>query len=685
MDAWKEKKAPLIAQTYYKLPEDSSVYDMIKCIRADECNHRDVNHAFADLDQKKVFVLKHYLHCGISQSSTTMADHNPVSPSVTTSYENMASNNLKPKDLAVPVDTLAMIKNPCTLSWKNLSYTVETRKSTQCPDGKKTILNNVSGRCAPGELTAVMGPSGCGKTTLLDILADRIGSGIINGEISLNGETRNVKTFRAVSSYVAQEDSLLGSFTVLETLEMAARLSLPNSVTHQAIVDRVQTVIDEMGLRVCEHTLVGDVFRKGISGGQKRRLSIAIELLSDPSILLLDEPTSGLDSASTHNVMQFVSKLCAANTTVICTIHQPSSLVYDMFTNVVILTAGETVYFGPREQTIDHFSASGYQCPMYMNPAEYFISLVNSDFDGHADIKKLVESFKASSIATKIVHKIDADAAEVHNIVPVIPVNPSPLRQFVVLMQRNSLNNVRNPGIYWVRLAMYTVLAFMVGTMYLSTNDEISEEDMIPLLFYVQAFLVFMSVAVLPFFIEQRAVFLRERANSGLNVFSFAISNFIATLPGIFLIAVVSTLLVVLLSGLNGFWYFLLNLFLSLVVAESLMHVIGAAVPHYIIGIALGAGIYGMFMLCEGFMVPKDTIPDYWIWAYYIAFHSYSFKSFVYEHFIHVNTPTAKAILARLNLEDVNTPQNMIILACYAVGLELIFTFILYKFHTGRR
>ncbi|POM80246.1 ABC transporter-like protein [Phytophthora palmivora] len=530
-----------------------------------------------------------------------------------------------------------------------------------------------------------MGPSGCGKTTLLDILADRIGSGTINGEISLNGETRNVKTFRAVSSYVAQEDSLLGSFTVLETLEMAARLSLPNSVTHQAIVDRVQTVIDEMGLRVCEHTLVGDVFRKGISGGQKRRLSIAIELLSDPSILLLDEPTSGLDSASTHNVMQFVSKLCAANTTVICTIHQPSSLVYDMFTNVVILTAGETVYFGPREQTIDHFSASGYQCPMYMNPAEYFISLVNSDFDGHADIKKLVESFKASSIATKIVHKIDADAAEVHNAVPVIPVKPSPLRQFVVLMQRNSLNNVRNPGIYWVRLAMYTVLAFMVGTMYLSTNDEISEEDMIPLLFYVQAFLVFMSVAVLPFFIEQRAVFLRERANSGLNVFSFAISNFIATLPGIFLIALVSTLLVVLLSGLNGFWYFLLNLFLSLVVAESLMHVIGAAVPHYIIGIALGAGIYGMFMLCEGFMVPKDTIPDYWIWAYYIAFHSYSFKSFVYEHFIHVNTPTAKAILARLNLEDVNTPQNMIILACYAVGLELIFTFILYKFHTGRR
>ncbi|KAE8909314.1 hypothetical protein PF002_g26530 [Phytophthora fragariae] len=115
------------------------------------------------------------------------------------------------------------------------------------------------------------------------------------------------------------------------------------------------------------------------------------------------------------------------------------------------------------------------------------------------------------------------------------------------------------------------------------------------------------------------------------------------------------------------------------------MHVIGAAVPHYIIGIALGAGIFGMFMLCEGFMVPRHAIPDYWLWAYYVAFHSYSFQSFVYEHFVHVDTPTARAILERLDLTDVDTPWNMLILVCYAIGLEIVFTFILYKFHTGRR
>ncbi|GLE07867.1 hypothetical protein PINS_up018609 [Pythium insidiosum] len=577
--------------------------------------------------------------------------------------------------------------NRATLSWSDLTYSVSVAKSDACPDGRKTILRGVTGRCAAGELTAIMGPSGCGKTTLLDILADRVSSGEIRGLVELNGAPRDVRTFRAVASYVAQEDSLLGSFTVCETLTMAAKLSLPTTVTDAEIRSRVQAVIDEMGLRVCEHTLVGDIFHKGISGGQKRRLSIAIELLSNPSVLLLDEPTSGLDSAATFNVIQCIERLCREGRAVVCTIHQPSSLVFEMFTNVAVLSAGQTVYFGPAKQSIEHFAAAGHACPMYANPAEFFIELVNADFEGHADVGQLVTAYANSSVAKNIVSAVEADrhAHATGNTQALTPAKPSALRQFWVLMYRNSLNNIRNPGIYWVRLFMYFMLSFMVGTMYLSTNKRISEEDLVPLLFYVQAFLVFMSVAVLPFFIEQRGVFLRERANSGLSVFSYVLANFLAALPGIFLIAVISSLLVVLLAGLNNFGWFLLNLFLSLVVAESMMHVIGAAVPHYIIGIALGAGIFGMFMLCEGFMVPRESIPDYWIWGYYIAFHSYSFETFVYKHFAYENTPVATAILKRLGMEHVDAGRDMAILAAFAVFFELVFTFILYKFHTGRR
>ncbi|RMX62329.1 hypothetical protein KXD40_009456 [Peronospora effusa] len=576
--------------------------------------------------------------------------------------------------------------NPCVLSWDDLSYAVPGGKKTdKNPHGKKIILDRVTGRCAPGELTAIMGPSGSGKTTLVDLLADRTSSGEVTGTIELNGTGRVTKTFRAVTSYVAQDDTLLGSFTVTETMEMAARLSLPNSVVMTDIHTRVKNVMDAMGLGPCRNTLVGDIFRKGLSGGQKRRLSIAIELLSNPSILILDEPTSGLDSSSAQNVMKFIAKVCAEGKTVVCTIHQPSSFVYAMFTNVIVLSAGRTLYCGPRRQIIQHFASIGHDCPRYMNPAEYFISLVNTDFEDQVDVTKLADAYAHSNVKTNLIDRLAADRALLQHL-PDIELRPSsPMRQFSVLMYRNTLNNIRNPGIYWIRLFMYFCLSFMVGTMYLSTNDDLSEEDLVPLLFYIQAFLVFMSVAVLPFFIEQRAVFARERANSSLSVMSYVCANFLATLPGIFLIAAMSTALVVLLAGLNAIEYFLLNLFLSLVVSESMMHVIGAAVPHYIIGIALGAGVFGMFMLCEGFMVPRDSIPTYWIWGYYLAFHTYSFESFVFKQFENETSIEAKAILTKYGMENVDVSRDMLLLVVYIVAFQAIFALILWKFHTGRR
>ncbi|KAL4155441.1 hypothetical protein PRNP1_007551 [Phytophthora ramorum] len=600
-----------------------------------------------------------------------------LNPSTQTSAKSSASFAGKPT---------RMTSNPFTLSWSNLCYTVNTKKKTPThPDGKKTILTSVTGRCAPGELTAVMGPSGSGKTTLLDILADRIGSGTIQGDIALNGAARDIKTFRAVSSYVAQEDSLLGSFTVLETLEMAANLSLPSSISHREVVERVQNVIDEMGLRVCEHALVGDMFRKGISGGQKRRLSIAIELLSEPSILLLDEPTSGLDSASTYNVMKFVTRLCKENMTVICTIHQPSSLVYDMFTNVVILTAGQTVYFGPRVDMLPHFASLGYVCPEHEDPAEHYISIANTDFEGHGDISLLVSGYAASPVAARIQEAIQTDSTSLPAARATERVPNSPLRQLVVLLKRNSLDNLRNPGIFWVRLVMYTALSAMMGTMFLSTNDGITAHDQVYLLTYANCFLVFMSIAVLPFFIEQRAVFLRERTNSNLNVFSYVIANFLGALPGIFLIALTSTLLVGYLADLNSYGVFLLTIFLSLVVAESLMHLVAACVAHFIIGMALGAAIFGWFILCMGLFVPRPAIPGYWIWAHYLGFLSYGFEALMHNQFHTDSDPAAQYILDRFGMANVHLGRDLAILGSNAVAFEIIFAWVLFKFHTGRR
>ncbi|TMW54952.1 hypothetical protein Poli38472_014723 [Pythium oligandrum] len=587
-----------------------------------------------------------------------------------------------------------MAANTCTLSWQHLSYWVnedrvvwgsrQTRANNK-KEGKR-ILHEITGRCGPGELMAIMGPSGSGKTTLLDILADRMRVGTLGGFVRLNGEERRSEVFRHISSYISREESLLGSLTVRETLLIAADLSLPIYMPRSVRDLRVETVLDNMGLRNCQHTLVGSLFHKGLSSGQKRRLSIAIELLSNPSILLLDEPTSGLDSAGAYGVVQCLVDLCLEwNKTVVLTIHQPSSACYSLFSHTLVLAEGKSVYAGRAERAVDHFASLGYVCSIYSNPAEHMLSLVNRDFDGHADVDELAQGYARSPIAQAVALQITMDWRDASNF-PEIRADAgmtSGFAQFLVLLRRNALIAVRNPGMYWIRLAMYIMLSLLIGTVYLRSNKDITDLHRAAMIFYLQAFLIFMSVAVIPFFIEQRFTFVRERMNHSLRVWSFVAANFVASLPGIFVISIVSSTIVIALTGLQRFPMFLLNIFLTLVSAESFMCVISALVPNYVAGIALGAGFYGMFMVVEGFMVPINALPVYWLWLHYAAFHSYSYAALMHDHFSSIDTPSGYAILSDYGLVDVDIMRNMLILVTYTIALQVIFGILMRYRHCG--
>ncbi|GMH17484.1 hypothetical protein Nepgr_019325 [Nepenthes gracilis] len=229
-----------------------------------------------------------------------------------------------------------------SLTWRDLWVTVDNKK-----EGRRTILEGLNGYAEPGQVLAVMGPSGCGKSTLLDALAGRLGTNMRKtGEILVNGRKQSLAY--GTSAYVIQDDMLMTTLTVREAIYYSAQLQLPNSMSKSEKLERADMVIREMGLQDSINTRIGGGSKKGISGGQRRRVSICIEILTRPALLFLDEPTSGLDSAASYHVMSHIVKLAQKDrSTVVASIHQPSSEVFELFHNLCLLCSGRLVYFGP--------------------------------------------------------------------------------------------------------------------------------------------------------------------------------------------------------------------------------------------------------------------------------------------------------------------------------------------------
>ncbi len=250
----------------------------------------------------------------------------------------------------------------------------------------KFILRNINLTAEKGELLAIMGPSGCGKTTMLDLLTQNITSRLIyDGKLESQGSIK----------YVPQEDFLHGFYTVKEYLNHYISLNF-KGISKKARNEIIKTNAELTGLTSSLNTKVGDVFRKGLSGGQKRRLSIALELISKPDILILDEPTSGLDSMAAYHIAEVLKKLTKEGICVICTLHQPSSQIWAMIDKVLLLSSGYMCYLGNTEGAYSFFESTGKVMPAAnFNPADFYIFQINSDFDPNIKPEKINESFLA--------------------------------------------------------------------------------------------------------------------------------------------------------------------------------------------------------------------------------------------------------------------------------------------------
>ncbi|WVQ75296.1 hypothetical protein IAR50_004912 [Cryptococcus sp. DSM 104548] len=271
----------------------------------------------------------------------------------------------------LPEDEAAKLMSdhvPATLHFSNVTYDL--------PSGSR-LLSHITGTVRPGELLAIMGASGAGKSTLLDILARKAKTGRVHGEMYLNGRTiEDEENFRRVVGYVDQEDTLLSTLTVYEAVLYSALLRLPRDMSYEAKVFRTLETMNELGILGIKDSRIGESGKRSISGGEKRRVSIACELVTGPSILFLDEPTSGLDSYNAYNVIESLRQLAKDyKRTVIFTIHQPQSNIVALFDRLLLLAKGQLVYSGETVKAQAHFEGLGHVCPQGYNIADYLIDL----------------------------------------------------------------------------------------------------------------------------------------------------------------------------------------------------------------------------------------------------------------------------------------------------------------------
>ncbi|KAI8020011.1 ABC transporter G family member 11 [Camellia lanceoleosa] len=539
------------------------------------------------------------------------------------------------------------------LTWKDMTVMVSLSRNGET----QNVLEGLTGYAEPGSFTALMGPSGSGKSTMLDALSGRLASNaFLSGTILLNGRKANLSF--GTAAYVTQDDDLIGTLTVRETISYSAQLRLPDRMPWSEKNTLIESTIIEMGLQDCADTVIGNWHLRGVSGGEKRRVSIALEILMRPRLLFLDEPTSGLDSASAFFVTQTLRGLSRDGRTVIASIHQPSSEVFELFDRLYLLSGGKTVYFGQASEAYEFFAQACFPCPALRNPSDHFLRCINSDFDKvkatlkgsmklrydtnddplekittAEAIRTLIDFYHTSQYCYSAREKVEQISEVKGTVLDSGGSQASFLMQAFTLTKRSFINMSRDFGYYWLRLVIYIVVTICIGTIYLDVGTGYTSIlARGACASFVFGFVTFMSIGGFPSFVEDMKVFQRERLNGHYGVTAFVIGNTISAMPFLVLITFISGtvcyFMVRLHPGFEHYIFFVLCLYASVTVVESLMMAIASFVPNFLMGIIIGAGIQGIFMLVSGYFRLPNDIPKP-VWRYpmsYISFHFWALQ-----------------------------------------------------------
>ncbi|EDO39374.1 predicted protein [Nematostella vectensis] len=501
----------------------------------------------------------------------------------------------------------------------------------------KDIIKDVSGKFKSGELVGVLGPSGAGKSTLINVLAG-YRTKFADGSIKVNGVERNLRQFRKMSCYIMQDDVLLPHLTVMESMMVSANLHLKENMPLDDKERLIKEILINLGLLETADTRLSEV-----SGGQRKRVAIALELINNPPLIFLDEPTSGLDSSSAYQCISLMRTLAHGGRTVVCTIHQPSAKLFEMFDKLYILAEGNCLFQGPVAQLVPHMSREGLECPKYHNPADFIIEVAAGEY-GEDVIPKLVKAWhvhmaeekRRKSLEMSPGSDVSGDSSVSKSSTVTVATGGSPRSvQFVVLFKRAFQSILRDRVFTHLRVVSIAAVGLLIGLLYLGIgNDANKVFNNTGCLFFSLLFLMFTSLmpTVLTFPME-KLVFIREHLNNWYSLKSYYLAKTMADVPFQILFPLIYCTIVYFMTeqpheGLR-YTQFVAITILTCLVAQSIGLLIGTVAPSLPTAVYV-APVTGIpVLLFSGFFVNFDTIPNYMQWLTYVSYARYSWEGTV--------------------------------------------------------
>lgn len=544
------------------------------------------------------------------------------------------------------------------LSFHNISYTVEVREGCcTClrKPKKKSVLVNLSGVIKPG-LNAIIGPTGSGKSSLLDVLAKRKDPNWLTGSVLFNGKPLP-KNFKYLSGYVIQNDVMVATATVRETLWFCANLRLPTKVSHGEKKRRVEKIIEDLGLSGCADTKIGNALIRGISGGEMKRTSIGLELITEPNILFLDEPTTGLDASTANSVMALLKKLGNQGRTIVCSIHQPRYSIYRFFDSLSILSLGRLIYHGPRASALEYFEKLGYFCEEHNNPADFFLDVLHGDYESArsqqlqiSDIEivdgiekeetgmetnvaaKLKETFIQSDIFKKTEEELQEIIKSQSDEKPKSGQMYATgfLHQMKILLVRTIKTVVRNPMALMGNIFLNIIIGLVFGLLYfqIEKNPEEGIQNRLGILFFINTNLLFSSINVVEIFVKERDVFVHEYISGYYLVVSYFLSKLIADLFPLrtiapFIFCSITYWMVGLKPDAGAFFTFLLIVIMVGYSAVGIGLFYSSSFNDYAVATLCIAMTFIFSIIFSGLLVNVNSIMSWLSWLKYFSIARY--------------------------------------------------------------